>query len=193
MMSRRHLFLSAAAMLATRHADAASPRQNPAITAGLAAFERHRSAISHDDVIGIVDFTRHSREARLHLVSRLSGHMTSHLVAHGRGSDPAHSGFAERFSNEPGSYASSAGAYVTGAHYVGQHGPSMRLQGLEPRNNNAEVRAIVVHAAWYVSAEAIRTQGKLGRSEGCFALQQSDLDMVLNRLGPGRFLYAATS
>jgi hypothetical protein len=32
--------------------------------------------------------------------------------------------------------------------------------------------------------------GRLGRSEGCFALPHQSLQEVLARLGPGRFLYA---
>jgi hypothetical protein len=33
-------------------------------------------------------------------------------------------------------------------------------------------------------------QGRLGRSEGCFAFSYQSLQEVLGRLGPGRFLYA---
>jgi hypothetical protein len=61
-------------------------------------------------VIAIADFARPSREERFYLVRTDSGMVTSYHVAHGRGSDPAHSGYLDRFSNEPGSAASSAGA-----------------------------------------------------------------------------------
>ena len=112
------------------------------------------------------------------------------LVAHGRGSDPDHSGWVERFSNSPGSAASSAGAYVTGDAYYGRHGLSRRLIGLDPENCNAEARAIVIHAAPYVNPQIIRERGKLGRSEGCFAFDATDLNYVLGSLGPGRMIYA---
>jgi hypothetical protein len=53
----------------------------------------------------------------------------------------------ERFSNELHSNATSAGTYKTGSRYVGVHGHSMRLEGLDPTNSNALSRAIVVHGA----------------------------------------------
>jgi hypothetical protein len=156
----------------------------------LDALERHREHIEHRDLIGIADFSQHSRAPRFHLINLGDGAATSHLVAHGRGSDPAHTGWLERFSNEPRSEATSAGAYRTDALYVGEHGRSMRLDGLDATNNNAASRAIVVHGAWYVSDDIIRHFGALGRSEGCLAVANSSLDEVLTRLGPGRLIYA---
>jgi hypothetical protein len=156
----------------------------------LDALERHGGSIEHRDLIGIADFSQHSRAPRFHLVSLGDGIATSHLVAHGRGSDPAHTGWLERFSNMPRSQATSAGAYRTEAMYVGEHGRSMRLEGLDPSNDNAASRAIVVHGAWYVSDDIIRHFGVLGRSEGCLAVANSSLDEVLTRLGPGRLIYA---
>lgn len=156
-----------------------------------AALAQHRDRLTHVDRIGIVDFAQPSRLPRLHVLGLDDGNVTSHLVAHGRGSDPAHSGWVTRLSNEPGSFASSAGAYVTRDLYVGAHGRSMRLAGLDAGNSNAESRALVVHAAWYVSPAMARDTGKLGRSEGCFAVAGESLDMVLSQLGPGRLLYAS--
>ena len=66
----------------------------------------------------------------------------------------------------------------------------MRLAGLEPDNNNADTRAIVVHGAWYADPSLIATQGKLGRSEGCFVFGEDLLPMILYKLGPGRLLFA---
>jgi hypothetical protein len=155
---------------------------------GLNTFGR---LIARQDVVGVADFSRPSNEPRLHLVDTRTGAVTSLLVAHGRGSDPAHSGWLQRFSNDFGSYASCAGAFRTGDLYVGAHGRSMRLIGLEATNSNAESREIVVHAAPYVSPQMLRQFGKLGRSEGCFALDARDLPTVLDRLGPGRLLLSA--
>ena len=156
----------------------------------LDALERHGGSIEHRDLIGIADFSQHSRAPRFHLVNLGDGIATSHLVAHGRGSDPGHTGWLERFSNMPRSEATSAGAYRTEAMYVGEHGRSMRLEGLDPSNDNAASRAIVVHGAWYVSDDIIRHFGVLGRSEGCLAVANSSLDEVLTRVGPGRLIYA---
>ena len=45
------------------------------------------------DTIGIVDFSKPSSEPRFHLVDLADGEVESHRVCHGRGSDPAHSGY----------------------------------------------------------------------------------------------------
>jgi hypothetical protein len=170
---------------------AVSGPANPALLArARAAFDRHRSSLAYTDVVGIADFSRPSREARFYLLDTMSGRISGHYVAHGRGSDPDHSGWLERFSNAVGSEASSSGGYVTRDYYPGKYGRSLRLTGLDPSNSNAEARAIVVHSAWYAEPEVAAEHGKLGRSEGCFALSYSSLQQVLQRLGPGRFLYA---
>ncbi len=155
-----------------------------------AAFDRHRHQITHGDIVGIADFTRASREDRFFLLDTNTGRVSRHLVSHGRGSDPSHTGFLHRFSNQFGSEASSSGSYVTRNYYHGKYGRSMRVRGLDPTNNNAEARAIVVHTAWYAEPNVAQETGRLGRSEGCFALPHRSLQEVLARLGPGRFLYA---
>jgi len=171
---------------------AVDPIIDPQIVArARASFDRHRASLDHIDMVGIVDFARASSEPRFYLLDTNSGRVSRHLVAHGRGSDPGHTGFLQRFSNRPGSEASSNGAYVTGAYYPGQYGRSMRVRGLDHSNSNAESRAIVVHSAWYAEPNMLASNdGRLGRSEGCFALSHSSLREVLARLGPGRFLYA---
>jgi hypothetical protein len=155
-----------------------------------AAFDRFRPMIQRPGTVVIADFAKASRDPRFYLLDTASGRVTQHLVAHGRGSDPAHSGFVEHFSNLMGSNASSAGAYLTGDLYDGKYGRSMRVQGLESRNSNAHARAIVIHHAWYAEPHVAADLGKLGRSEGCFALSAASHREVLSRLGPGTFLYA---
>jgi len=156
----------------------------------LGALERHRDRIDQRDYIGIADFSLPSRMPRFHIFDVADGTAASYLVAHGRGSDPAHTGWLERFSNEPRSHATSAGAYRTDGYYVGEHGRSMRLAGLDASNDNAASRAIVVHGAWYVSDEIAARIGVLGRSEGCFAVASSSLSEILSKLGPGHLIYA---
>ncbi|HZZ68501.1 MAG TPA: murein L,D-transpeptidase catalytic domain family protein [Phenylobacterium sp.] len=160
------------------------------IAAARAGLQRTRGLITHADVVGVADFSQPSRAPRFHLVDVAQGRIESLLVAHGRGSDPAHTGWLRTFSNAPGSAATSEGCYLTGAEYVGEHGRSMRLRGLDATNSNAEARAIVVHAAWYVGPDMVRAHGVLGRSEGCLAVSQADLPQVLQRLGPGRLIVA---
>lgn len=156
----------------------------------LAAMSRHVGRIKVRDVIAIADFDAASDTPRFHLLDVASGRVNSLLVAHGRGSDPAHTGWLQRFSNDMGSAASCSGAFVTGEEYVGNHGRSRRIDGLDATNSNARDRAVVIHGAWYVSPEMVRDHGKLGRSEGCFAFSQTDLAQVMNRLGPGRLIYS---
>jgi hypothetical protein len=160
------------------------------VTRARAAFDRHRSQIPHGDIVGIADFTKASATPRFYLLDTFTGRVTTHLVSHGRGSDPSHTGFLQRFSNQFGSEASSNGAYLTSEYYQGKYGRSMRVRGLDHSNSNAEARAIVVHTAWYAEPNVVAETGRLGRSEGCFALPHRSLQEVLARLGPGRFLYA---
>ena len=115
--------------------------------------------------------------------------MDSFLVAHGRGSDPAHTGWLQRFSNLPGSEATSSGAFLTGDIYDGAHGHSRRLEGLDAENDQALARGIVVHGAWYVSPE-LAARGAIGRSQGCFALREDQGAQVSDRLGTGRLILA---
>ena len=156
----------------------------------LAALQAKRAWIRQADLIGIVDFNRPSREPRFFILDLRNGMTTSHLVAHGRGSDPAHRGWLESFSNDFGSNATSAGAYLTGDTYFGKYGHSLRLTGLDPSNSNAEPRAIVVHSAWYAEPNVVETHGKLGRSEGCFATPGISHAEIMTRLGSGRMIYA---
>jgi hypothetical protein len=155
-----------------------------------AAFERHRPRLRNIDMVGIADFSKPSALPRFYLLDTYSGRVSTHLVAHGRGSDPDHSGWLRRFSNSMGSNASSNGAYVTDDFYYGRYGRSMRLSGLDYSNSNAHARAIVVHSAWYAEPNQVAQYGRLGRSEGCFAMSYNSLQETLARLGPGRFLYA---
>ena len=156
----------------------------------LEALEAHQGTILHRDFMGVANFSLPSKVPRFHLVNLADGSVRSHLVAHGKGSDPSHTGWLQRFSNEPSSNATSAGAYRTGALYVGAHGHSMRLEGLDATNSNALSRAIVVHGAWYVNENVIGESGMLGRSQGCLAVADASLPEIMNRLGPGRLIYA---
>lgn len=173
------------------------PAQTPSAPAGIdpQLFARAKAALDQHqiwprDVIGIADFSKPSSEERFHLVDLQNGTVQSHLVCHGRGSDPAHSGYLERFSNNFGSYATSSGTYTTADYYQGKYGLSLRVRGLDWSNNNAEARAIVIHNAWYAEPEMIQEHGQLGRSEGCFAMPKASQYEVMKRLAGGRMIYA---
>jgi hypothetical protein len=196
-VSRRHVVLGAMALAAVPMPARATVNivrtdsLNPALLdRARAALQRHAGVLRHQDRIGLVDFSKASRDVRMTILHLGSQQGVDLLVAHGRGSDPDHSGWLAHFSNDRGSLASSRGAYLTAARYVGVHGDAQRLIGLDPENSNAESRAIVIHGADYVSDELIQTQSKLGRSEGCFALRRDDVALALALLGEGTLLYA---
>lgn len=191
LISRRGLIGSAAAAtaLVPARAFAAIAGQGKIVDAARLALARHGPGAKHD-LVGVADFSPASRNARFHLVDMANGRVTSSLVAHGRGSDPDHSGWLKRFSNDEGSNATSSGVYLTADEYVGKHGRSMRLKGLDPSNCNAEARAVVIHGAWYVGPEMVAQHGKLGRSEGCLAFSEADLPDMLERLGTNRLIIA---
>lgn len=157
----------------------------------LAALDIHHHRLPHRDRMYLVDFRKFSGEARLYEVDIASGQVTTFRTTHGRGSDPAHTGFAQRFSNEPDSHMSSVGAYATaGASWGPQQGPNVLLDGLEYSNNLARDRAIIVHGADYADPAFLEREGKLGRSYGCFSVAHADLEPLRARMGEGRLLFA---
>jgi hypothetical protein len=157
----------------------------------LGALDRHGSRLARRDRIGLVDFSVHSSEHRFHLVDVESGRIThSWLVAHGKGSDPGHTGYLQEFSNRYGSNATSRGAYCMANPYYGKYGRSQRLLGLDPENDAALERAIVLHGANYVDESLIDAHGRIGRSYGCFSVKMDEVGQVMDMLGEGHMLYA---
>ncbi|MXV14433.1 murein L,D-transpeptidase catalytic domain family protein [Hufsiella ginkgonis] len=120
-------------------------------------------------LLTIVDFTRSSREKRLWIVNLDDKKLLfNSLVAHGQGSGDD---MAQSFSNVAETHQSSLGFYVTDDTYIGKHGLSLRLNGVDNGyNSNARDRAIVLHGAEYVSEQFIAQHGRLGRSYGCPAI-----------------------
>lgn len=146
--------------------------------------------VTRRDTVAVADFARPSALPRLHFVNLEAGTLRSYLVAHGRGSDPEHDGWLKSFSNTFGSEATSRGAYMVGDIYEGKYGNSLRLHGLDADNSNAYDRAIVMHPAWYAAPDMLLKWGKLGRSEGCFAMDPEFFSESLAMLGGGRLLFA---
>jgi hypothetical protein len=157
----------------------------------MAALERHGNRVLYKDRIAIADFAWPSSQRRFHVVDLKTNQAQTMLVAHGMGSDPDHTGYLLRFSNDPGSNATSEGCFLAADYYIGVHGQSQRLYGLDPTNSNALDRAIVIHSAAYANPDMIAQFGKLGRSQGCFAVGDADLYRVFESLGQGRMVYAA--
>jgi len=168
---------------------------NPAYDARLREIARRElqragTTVWRHDIVGIADFARPSSLPRFHFVNLEAGTIKSFHVSHGRGSDREHSGFLQHFSNVPGSEATSRGAYLTCEWYRGKYGTSIRLEGLDADNSNALDRAIVMHPAEYAREDHITRFGRLGRSEGCFAMSPAHFNEALWNLSGGRLLFA---
>jgi hypothetical protein len=195
---RRSFIASAAAatgVLAVPARAAAQPRTvDPygAWVLGIAQrqVERAGGALWRRDIAGIANFSQRSSLPRFHIANLEAGTVNSYLVTHGSGSDPDHDGWLHWFSNEPGSFATSRGAYVSYDWYNGKYGMSLRLRGLDPDNSNALDRAIVMHSAPYATPSFIAEHGVLGRSNGCFAMAPDDFIYALTQLSGGRLIYA---
>lgn len=190
-MNRRNFHRAALALALTGKAFA----QGPAGPVRADLMDQAKTAWKHwaqtrRDRLAIVDFRLPSIAPRLFLVDIPKNETRAFRTAHGRGSDRDHDGLAESFSNAGGSLASSLGAYSTGKRYYGGHGLSLRLMGLEPSNDAALARAIVLHSADYMTPEYIRRFGRPGRSFGCFVMDPAQLETVIVFLEGGVLLFA---
>ena len=152
--------------------------------------ERAGEAIWKKDIVGIADYGLHSAQKRFHFVNLGLQEVKSFHVSHGAGSDPEHDGWLNHYSNVEGSNASSRGAYVTWEWYQGRYGTSVRLGGLDPTNEAALRRYIVMHRAKYAEPSHLERWGRLGRSNGCFAMGEADFKTALLTLSGGRLLFA---
>lgn len=158
------------------------------LAVALRAYDRAKAAgIVHNPVLTIIDYTQPSTHRRLFVIDPATGRVLHReLVAHGRGSGDLN---ATRFGNGDGSNRTSLGVFRTAETYTGKHGLSLRLDGLEPGvNSNARARAIVMHSASYVSDAFIRSVGRLGRSEGCPALDPKVARGVINDVKGGSII-----
>ncbi|MGC8518665.1 MAG: murein L,D-transpeptidase catalytic domain family protein [Steroidobacteraceae bacterium] len=144
-----------------------------AITTSLEAyFHVREEKLTDKPLVTIVDYSVPSARRRLAVADVETGKVLFYTyVAHGKGSGLDS---ATRFSNRPGTDASSLGVFLTANTYYGEHGYSLRLKGLDPKfNGDAYRRDIVIHSAWYVSKAFARAHGRMGRSWGCFALSRT--------------------
>lgn len=147
---------------------------------------------SHPRYWAIIDFRKRSDEKRFHIFDMEGRTVDSYLCSHGKGSDLENTGFATSFSNEDGSNKSSLGLYRCAETYFGVHGYSMRLDGVEPSNDNARHRAIVIHPADYVTDSFAKENQRVGRSLGCPAVDVKHSQSIIDRLKLGSLLIAWT-
>lgn len=148
--------------------------------------QENSSEIDNQDYLTLVDFSKHSGERRMFILDLVNLEMEVLHVAHGKNTDPGHTGMAKYFSNKNNSLKSSLGVYLTAERYYGKNGLSMRLDGKQSTNSNARRRAIVVHGAKYVSP----SNSKQGRSYGCPAVARNKISSLVERTENGSILYA---
>ena len=149
---------------------------------------KEQGRIMNDSIISIIDFSQPSSNKRFYILDLKNYKMKFNTyVAHGRNSGNI---WANSFSNQPRSFKSSLGFYITHESYNGNKGYSLKLEGIESGiNNNADKRAIVVHGANYVNGIIVNKQGRIGRSEGCPAVPTNEAKPIINFIKDGTCLF----
>ena len=139
-------------------------------------------------VLVIIDYTKPSNEERFYVLDlNMKKLVYSTRVAHSKNSGLE---IPLEFSDDPNSYQSSLGFFLTLGEYNGAYGYSLRLKGLEENiNANAESRAIVIHGGDIVNDEYIKKYGFAGRSLGCPVLPSALTKEIVNYIKHGRVLF----
>jgi hypothetical protein len=148
-----------------------------------------RGDVHDPSTLTVIDFSEASPNERMWVYDLRSRRLLfQEVVSHGRGSGVS---LATSFSNVSESNQSSLGLYRTAETYVGKHGYSLRLDGLDKGfNDNARARAIVMHAADYVNPAAAQANGYLGRSLGCPAIRPAISRQLIDTVKEGSLLFA---
>jgi hypothetical protein len=150
-------------------------------------------SLTRRSVLSIADFSQSSSEKRMYVIDlRHKRLLYRTYVAHGQNSG---SEFAETFSNEPESFKSSLGFYVTKTTYFGRNGLSLRLNGVDNGyNDKAMKRNIVLHGCSYVGDDYLQNFGASGTSLGCPALPEAVSARVIRAVADGScfFIYHPT-
>lgn len=161
---------------AVRTSQVDSTAYNCALQNAKAYYAQNASKLKQSPrVIALVDLGAPANSARMSIVNLDTGEVKRHMVARGSGGINARSG----------SHGSLLGFMKVSEPYIGKHGSSARIDGLEARNSNARSRAIVIHGASYVTEGA-----RAGRSWGCFAVDRRSTATVINKLKGGGLIYS---
>jgi hypothetical protein len=142
---------------------------------------KEQGKLNNVHYLTIIDFSKPSTSNRFYVIDMEQGQLLLQtLVAHGKKSGTV---FANTFSNKDASSKSSLGFYVTGKTYIGKHGTTLELEGQEKGiNDNAKERAIVIHGANYVSESIAKQQGYIGRSLGCPAVPNDQVNTIIEAI-----------
>jgi hypothetical protein len=147
-----------------------------------------KNLIRNTDYLTICDFSQSSKQKRLYLIDITESKLILNTyVAHGRKSGGE---YATRFSNRPSSQQSSLGFYVTQTTYNGEHGLSLKINGVDAGyNDKASRRHIVIHGADYIDENWLHRSNYMGRSYGCPAVPQNESATIINTIKNGTCLF----
>ncbi|MDI9320807.1 MAG: murein L,D-transpeptidase catalytic domain family protein [Phycisphaerales bacterium] len=140
------------------------------------------------DLLSVCDYSLSANVYRFWIIDLSKNKVLFNTyVAHGQGTGEE---FARSFSNIQDSHQSSLGFYVTSSTYIGDHGLSLYLHGMDQQYNSAAYeRDIVVHGADYVSHQFIQENQRLGRSWGCPAVPDSLASEIIQMIKDGTCLF----
>jgi hypothetical protein len=147
-----------------------------------------KGLIRRKNVLSICDFSQSSRNRRMYVIDiRHKRLLYRTYVAHGQNSGTE---FASSFSNQPDSYKSSLGFYVTTRTYYGKNGLSLKIEGVDTGYNDlAGKRNIVLHGCSYVGAKYLNHFGNVGTSLGCPAIPSSMSPRIIQLVKHGSCLF----
>ena len=147
-----------------------------------------KRSIRKRSVLSVIDFSQSSSEKRMYVIDvRHRRLLYRTYVAHGQNSGAE---YAETFSNEPESFKSSLGFYVTRTTYFGKNGLSLRLDGVDNGYNDMAMRRnIVLHGCSYVGDDYLDNFGATGTSLGCPALPAAISGQVIRAVRGGSCLF----
>jgi L,D-transpeptidase catalytic domain len=152
-----------------------------------------RGLLAKQNIISVIDFSQSSKNKRLYIIDVENKQILMNtFVAHGRNSGKE---FATSFSNTMSSLKSSLGFFVTGETYYGEHGLSLRIDGVERGiNDNAGKRAVVIHGADYLGERYLNNNLYSGRSWGCPAVPSKLSGEIIDLIKDGSvvFIYHPT-
>jgi hypothetical protein len=147
-----------------------------------------RGLIRRKNVLSICDFSQSSSNRRMYVIDiRHKRLLYRTYVAHGQNSGAE---FANSFSNQPDSYKSSLGFYVTTRTYYGKNGLSLKIEGVDTGYNDlAGKRNIVLHGCSYVGTKYLNHYGNVGTSLGCPAIPNSMSPRIIQLVKHGSCLF----
>jgi L,D-transpeptidase catalytic domain len=147
-----------------------------------------KNLITRKQVLSVCDFSQSSRNRRLYVIDVDDYKvLVNTYVAHGRNSGAE---YANSFSNKDESHKSSLGFYVTRNTYYGEHGLSLKIDGIEKGfNDRAMNRNIVIHGSTYVGDKFVASNKFNGRSFGCPAVPDREITQVINTIKNGTCLF----